>query len=551
MNIRKTSAAVFSMMLALSFAGTVLAGGIGGVPAVQVQTLYQVQLTSFPALDTSRLAAEDIIGDDEGLPYRFAVAQDVFLTPENSGTWEAMTDGRLLWRHRFACPGVLSLNLGFTGYRLPRSATLLVYAADGSGPVFRFDADDNRSSGQLWTPILLTSELVIELEVAASERQNLRLELGRVSCGYRGFGADIADKSGDCNIDVICAQGDDWRDDIASIGMYTISGIRRCSGVLINNTAQDRRPLFLTANHCSVDASNVAQMVVYWNYESPSCGEHGGGTLTQFNHGSALLSASATSDFKLVELDESPDPVFGVTYAGWDRSDSVPGSAVAIHHPSTDEKSISFENDPLTITTYLENPVPGNSTHLRVIDWDEGTTEPGSSGSPLFNADHRIVGQLHGGYAACTNDLSDWYGRLFISWQGDGTAETRLRDYLDPEGSGVMFLSRLGVVDPEPEPPPSGEGELDLYLVSASPNPFLVEVELIYHLNQDALVRARVFTIKGYLIRDLGEFAGNDGDNSLSWNGLDDNGRPTPAGLYLFYLESEDKTARGQVIRLR
>ncbi len=549
MNIHKISQTVFLLGMMLLWTGSTLAGGIGGVPAVQSQALQQVQLRSFPALDTSLLAEEDILRDEEGLPFRFAVAQDVQLTPDNSGTWETMNDGRLLWRHRFACPEALSLNLGFISYHLPPSATLLMYAADGTGPVFHFDSDDNRSSGQLWTPILLTSELVIELEMAPADRQKVSLELGRVSCGYRGFGEDFSDKSGACNIDVICDEGDDWRDDIASIGMYSVGGIQRCSGVLVNNTDEDERPLFLTANHCPVSASNVVTMVVYWNYESPTCGQHGGGTLTEFNHGSELLAASPTSDFKLVELDESPDAVFGVTYAGWDRSNTVPTSAVGIHHPSTDEKSISFEDDPLTITTYLENPVPGNGTHLRVTDWDLGTTEGGSSGSPIFNADHRIVGQLHGGWAACGNDLSDWYGRIFISWEGDGTPETRLRDYLDPAGTGVMFLSRLGVVDPEPEPLPPGE--LDLYLASATPNPFIVTVELIYYLNQAETVRARVFNIKGYLVSDLGEFAGNGGENSLVWNGLDDNGRPTPAGLYLFYLEAGDRTAKGQVIRLR
>ena len=45
-----------------------------------------------------------------------------------------------------------------------------------------------------------------------------------------------------------------------------------------------------------------------------------------------------------------------------------------------------------------------NDTHTAQIDWDDGTTEPGSSGSPLFDQNHRVIGQLHGGYAACGND---------------------------------------------------------------------------------------------------------------------------------------------------
>ncbi len=105
---------------------------------------------------------------------------------------------------------------------------------------------------------------------------------------------------------------------------------------------------------------------------------------------------------------------------------------MAIHHPSTDEKAISFEDDPTTTTTYLQNAVPGDGSHIRITDWDDGTTEPGSSGSPLYSPDHRIVGQLHGGYASCSSQTSDWYGRLSVSWTHG------LSSYLDPTGTGAM-----------------------------------------------------------------------------------------------------------------
>ena len=44
---------------------------------------------------------------------------------------------------------------------------------------------------------------------------------------------------------------------------------------------------------------------------------------------------------------------------------------------------------------------PGD-THWFVAAWDEGMTEGGSSGSPVFDDSQRIRGQLHGGYASCS-----------------------------------------------------------------------------------------------------------------------------------------------------
>jgi len=95
----------------------------------------------------------------------------------------------------------------------------------------------------------------------------------------------------------------------------------------------------------------------------------------------------------------------------------------------------------LSTTTYSENSVPGDGTHWRITSWSDGTTtEGGSSGSPIFDPTGHIVGQLHGGYAACGNTSSDWYGKLGVSWNGGGSSSNRLKDWLDPSNSGVTVL---------------------------------------------------------------------------------------------------------------
>jgi len=220
---------------------------------------------------------------------------------------------------------------------------------------------------------------------------------------------------------------------------------------MVNNTAQDRKPYFMTANHCGIHAGNAASLVVYWNYEnstcrpvgSPASGGPGNGLLNQYQTGSYFRAAHAASDFTLVELDDDPDPAWGVSYAGWDRTGAEAAPAVAIHHPNTDEKRISIAYAATQTTSYLGTLVPGNGTHVRVIDWNLGTTEPGSSGSPLFDQNHRVIGQLHGGYAACGNNESDWYGRFSASWTGGGTPSTRLSNWLDPGGTGAMTTNTI------------------------------------------------------------------------------------------------------------
>ncbi|MEC8422502.1 MAG: hypothetical protein VX000_01930, partial [Myxococcota bacterium] len=72
-----------------------------------------------------------------------------------------------------------------------------------------------------------------------------------------------------------------------------------------------------------------------------------------------------------------------------------------------------------------------------------GTTEGGSSGSPLFSEEHRVVGVLTGGQAACGNDASDWYGRLAYAWEDGSSSNRRLKDWLDPDDRGDETIDTL------------------------------------------------------------------------------------------------------------
>ena len=413
---------------------------IEGPVANEFSVLAAEQLSAVVTVpvDVAAALAEDSIRESNGLAPRFAMTENTWLTPEDSGTWEDLDARHQLWRTRISSPGAMSLNLGFTGFELPKGARLSIYPVGAKDVedyrgVLTFTIDDNEGHGQLWTPVILADDVVVELVLPRSERHNYRLELTAINKGYRYFGENLAelgyDKAGTCNIDVVCPEGDDWRNEINSVGVISTGGSTFCTGSMLNNTAADSTPYFLTADHCGINTTTAPSLVVYWNFQSVNCGDQSGGVLNQFMTGSTFLAGSATSDFTLVEMNDPVDLAHEVSFAGWDKTSVDPTSATAIHHPSTDEKSISFEYDPTTTTTYLQNTVPGDGSHIRVTDWDVGTTEPGSSGSPLFDQNHRVVGQLHGGYAACGNDLSDWYGRLSVSWP-------QIAQYLDPLSTG-------------------------------------------------------------------------------------------------------------------
>jgi hypothetical protein len=419
------------------------------------QPLSQVEQIDLPAVDNQALVAEEMRRAEPGGVPRFALPRELAVSPLTEGTWETLPDGTLLWRVRLRSRGALSLNLGFERFRMPEGGRLAIYTPDYGTMAGPFTAADNEVHGQLWTPMIPGDEVVVEVNLPAEAVSGLELVLGSVNHGY--LDPAKAPLSGACNVDVTCSaddglpQVDPWRSAMRSVARLTIGGIYYCTGFLVNNTALDRRPLLMTAYHCNLDAGNAASLVAYWGYENSTCrppgsaasGEPGDGMLDRYNTGSLWRSAYAPSDFTLVELDDPVDSLEDVFWAGWDATPVNASSAVTIHHPEGEEKRISFEDQPVTTTSYLGDFVPGDGTHIRVADWDLGTTEPGSSGAPLFNQAQRIIGQLHGGYAACGNDQPDWYGWLAASWTGGGTRETRLRDWLDPAGTGAVVLDGL------------------------------------------------------------------------------------------------------------
>ncbi len=405
--------------------------------------LESVPVSEAPPVDRQAVALEDEQREAAGLAPRFAIANPVSVTPQTDGVWEKIGDDVLVWRLRVSSPGAESLNLGFTRYHMPEGGRLFIYSSDLARVLRPFTHVDNAQHGELWTPILPTDDIVVEVTIPASVRDELELELASINVGYRGFSKVGADKSGLCNIDVVCPEGDSWWDEIPSVAVISTGGSLFCTGFMVNNTSEDQTPYFQTAYHCGIRSYNAASLVTYWNYETSSCGGTPNGSLSDWQSGSYFRAEYSTSDFTLVEMDSAPNPDWGVTFAGWDRSGADASMAVGIHHPSCDEKRISFEYDSTTTTSYLGTSVPGDGTHVRLIDWDLGTTEGGSSGSPLFNQNHHAIGQLHGGYAACGNDSSDWYGKFSVSWTGGGTSSSRLSTWLDPGSTGVTSLDTL------------------------------------------------------------------------------------------------------------
>ncbi len=399
-----------------------------------------IPVVTVPNLDYASLFAEDRTRENIGQAPQFAVPNQSSITPATYGLWERVDMDTLRWSLRVSCDNAISLNLGFEHYKMPASGRMTISDTRGDFRIRPFTADDNKPHGQLWTPVVPGTEVIIEIVVDSNEKALVvkGIELSSINAGYRwvqdatGRGSSEA-----CNIDVMCPEGNAWWDEIPSVGVYTLNGYLTCTGVMMNNTAQDQTPYFLTANHCGVTNSSDSSIVVYWNYQNSYCrtpgssdsGGNGNGSFSQFTSGSTMRATRSYTDFTLTELSSNPNAAWGVTYSGWSRAGSASLGA-GIHHPEAAEKRISFPDTVNASGEYWD------------VNWGEGRTAPGSSGSPLYDGNHRVVGQLCCGSSYCPNDLNDYYGRsIGLSW--DGNNSSSLSSWLDPVGSNPNGIDSL------------------------------------------------------------------------------------------------------------
>lgn len=257
-----------------------------------------------------------------------------------------------------------------------------------------------------------------------------------------------------CEVNVHCAEGDNWTQQTRSV-VKILSKVNQnlyyCSGTLVNNTANDGAPLLLTAAHCAEGSggdvasdADLALWIFYFNHETADCA----GSIPSSNEASltgAIRLATSEgntdpgSDFLLLRLmDPVPDD-YGPFYCGWDRKGDVSLSGVGIHHPNGDYKKISTYTQAVVSDTWSGTA----DTHWKV-NWSatangHGVTEPGSSGSPLFNSAGQVIGTLTGGDSDCNNqNQPDYYGKVSYSWSSNGaTANRQLKPWLDPLNTGV------------------------------------------------------------------------------------------------------------------
>lgn len=420
----------------------------GGLPMSSMLKLNsEIQSVTLPGFDVNQMLAEDYQNASKSdIPFRYGKVFEVNYNLNNSGEWETLSDGSRVWRLEIKSENAIGISLVYGDFFMPQGGLFFVYNPDKSNLLGAFNEINNTPERKFSTSPTIGERTILEYYEPVYAKNKGMIKVSQVVHAYKDIFGYLSTEELACNININCPIGAPWVEQKRAVTRITFnqggSGFL-CSGSLLNNAQQDRTLYYLTAEHCATDS--YPSMQFFFNYENPTCYGSGGPT-NQTLTGATLKAANFDTDFRLLLLNGPLPASYNAYFNGWDKSGTQPTSQVAIHHPGGANKKISFDYNPATTVTGFGGRLVNGFWQ---VFWDAGMTEGGSSGCPLYDQNKRVIGQNLGGTTSqCANPqiVSKVFGKFSESWNHGGNSTNQLKDWLDPNNTGVSTVDGLDAV---------------------------------------------------------------------------------------------------------
>ena len=415
--------------------------------------------------------------------YGKAVYREINIADDNN---RIEYDGRYYYLCKVKSSDAKALQIYFKKYLLPKDSKLFLYAENGFilGEFNDKNNPDPKNKGlEFGTQPIPGNTFYIELSYPINSPDKPLLVTEKIIHSFNDFYSGAYGSAGNCHNNIACDfTYNNKARNMKSVGLMlypiyqwgtnTHKYSASCSGNLMNNTAQNGEPYFLTAAHCiGYEAANnninwSTELITLFNYEALSCTSNGADAPAVLSNNSVfgctlLTQSPATSlDYALIKLNTTATDLakYNICYAGWDNNPNAysvnPTNSYSVHHPKGDVKKISLVQEVYPVTGnnstlfngYSIPFLPATDGTFLQNSWRNGIVEKGSSGSPLFNSFDKLIGSLSTGPDPDVFNCNHPHiynatgGRFYTYYSRFSNNYYTMSPWLNPNGTNVQSI---------------------------------------------------------------------------------------------------------------
>ena len=194
--------------------------------------------------DIAKIEMEDMENDKKTGPVRYGYPVHANLTFDNSGVWQKLNDGSIVWLLKVNIPGALSTNTYYDKLWLPEGAKFFVYSEETKQSIGALTSDivggTREEPAEFATALIYGENVTFEYYQPASVIDNRSpiISITRIDYGYRfvdnpyfNNGKGYGD-AGNCQVNVNCPEGNNWKNEknaVAKVSIPFVSGSQWCS----------------------------------------------------------------------------------------------------------------------------------------------------------------------------------------------------------------------------------------------------------------------------------------------------------------------------------
>ncbi|PID50533.1 MAG: hypothetical protein CR991_01055 [Proteobacteria bacterium] len=402
--------------------------------AARNQRIELVKATELPEPSTEHL--KPLLNTGGKLKaFQVGIQRDLPELPDwKDWQWQTVSGGQAV-RHEFVSAGATGLRVLLQGSTLPAGMEIRFYQPSKQQvlglftPKDFYDSQVSQSGLELWSPFVSGNTIGIEIFLPKDvlpSRLHLRIPtLSHLDydLAQAKFKSATLSSLSSCSLGVACASSD-WQETAKAVAQYLFTDEQgdsfMCTGTLLaDEDPSDQVPYMITASHCINHQNKANSMEFFWFYRDSSCGA-GDATFIQTSGGAELLATRTELDSSLLKLKQSPPS--GVVLAAWSLERLKSETRVtALHHTVKRPKVYSSGYFKQFVKATFSSPLFYESTadpqgNFAKVQWNEGVTEPGSSGAGLWIKQDGIAylkGTLLGGASSCSRPHEpDEFSRL-------------------------------------------------------------------------------------------------------------------------------------------